>query len=72
MQNSGRADDDKQFLRWMYSTRWMGRKKRYIKEVLDWFPEEDAGDLRRRELNETDENMTALNALEGNFGKVGK
>ena len=69
VQNSGRVDDDKQFLRWMYSTRWMGRKNLYIKEVLDWFPEEDAGDLRRRELNKTNKNMTALNALEGNFGK---
>ena len=33
--------------------------------MLDWYREEDAGDLRRNELDESVENMTALNALEG-------
>ena len=51
--------------------KWMGRKSRYIGEVLDWYRGEDAGDLKRSELNELDENLTCLNALEGkNFGKV--
>ena len=29
-----------------------GRKSRYIGEVLDWYRGEDAGDLKRIELNE--------------------
>ena len=41
-----------------------GRKSRYTKEVLDWYCEEDAGDLRRNEVNELVEKRTALNALE--------
>ena len=59
-----------------------GRESRYIKEVLDWYRDEDAGDLKRSELNEQDENMTCLNALgrnsenrwknEKNVGKVRK
>ena len=28
-----------------------GRRSRYIKEVLDWYGEEDAGDLWRNALN---------------------
>ena len=28
-----------------------GRRSRHIKEVLDWYGEEDAGDLRRNTLN---------------------
>ena len=47
-----------------------GRKSRYIGEVLDWYRGEDAGDLKRSELNELVENLTCLNALEGKFGKV--
>ena len=42
-----------------------GRGGRYIKEVLDCYRDEDAGDLRRSELNELVERMTCLNALEG-------
>ena len=37
-------------------------KNRFIKEVLVWRGEEDAGDFRGNELVE---DMTALNALEG-------
>ena len=29
-----------------------GRESRYIKEVLDWYRDEDARDLRRSALNE--------------------
>ena len=47
-----------------------GRKSRYIGEVLEWYRAEDAGDLKRSELNDSVENLTRLNALEGTFGKV--
>ena len=46
-----------------------GRKSRFIGEVLDWSRGEDAGDLKRSELNELVENLTCLNALEGKFWK---
>ena len=46
-----------------------GRKSRYIKEVLDWYREEDARDLMRNVLNEVVESMTALHALKGNIWK---
>ena len=44
-----------------------GRRSRYIGEVLDWYRGEDAGDLKRNELNELVENLTCLNAHEGHF-----
>ena len=44
-------------------------RSRYIEELLDWYREEDAGDLRRGELNEVVENMTALKALERTLWK---
>ena len=37
------------FLRWVHEMD--GRESRYIKEVLDWYQDEDAGDLKRSELN---------------------
>ena len=40
-----------------------GRESRYIKEVFDWYRDEDAGDLRRSELNVLVESMTYLDAL---------
>ena len=46
-----------------------GRKSRYIGEVLDWYRGEDAGDLKRSELNELVENLTCLNAFEGEIWK---
>ena len=49
-----------------------GRKSRYIKEVLDLYREEDAGDLRRNYLNELVEKMTVLNAVKGKFWKSEK
>ena len=42
-----------------------GRKSRHIGEVLEWYRGEDAGDLKRSELNEMVENLTCLDALEG-------
>ena len=41
-----------------------GRKSRHIGEVLEWYRGEDAGDLKRSELNELVENLTCINALE--------
>ena len=38
-----------------------GRQSRYIKEVLDWHRDEDAGDLRRSELNESVGSATCPN-----------
>ena len=56
------------FLRWMYySTRWMDEWVVTSKKVLDWYREEDVGDLWRSELNELVENMTCLNAHKGIF-----
>ena len=53
VQNSGHVDDDIQIsaLDDVFYEK-DGRESRYIKEVLDWYREEDAGDLRRSELNE--------------------
>ena len=47
-----------------------GRKSRYIREVLEWYRGEDAGVLKRSELNELVENLTYLNASEGKFSKT--
>ena len=74
MQNPGHVDDGIQISALDVLFYEMdGRKSRYIKEVLDWYREEDVGDLWRSELNELVENMTCLNAHKGNFfGKVRK
>ena len=49
-----------------------GQESRNIKEVLDLYREEDAGDLRRSEFNDFVESMTCLSALERKVGKVRK
>ena len=49
-----------------------GRKSRHIGEVLEWYRGEDARDLKRSELNEMVENLTCLNALEGEIWKCGQ
>ena len=46
-----------------------GRGSRYIGEVLEWHRGEDAGDLRRGELDELVQNWTYLNALEVKISK---
>ena len=46
-----------------------GRKSRYIGEVLEWYRGEDAGDLKRSELNELVEHLTCLDALEEKIWK---
>ena len=70
VQTSGHVDDDVQISALDAFYLMDGRKSRYIGEVLEWYREEDAGDLKRRELNELVENLACLNALEGKFGKV--
>ena len=63
VQNSSHVDVDTQTsaLDVFYETD--GRESRYIKEVFDWYRDEDAGDLRRSELNVLVESMTYLDAL---------
>ena len=46
-----------------------GRESRYTREVLDWYRDEDAGDLMKSELDEPVENMISLSAHEGKNGK---
>ena len=60
VQKSGHVDDDVQISALVMD----GRKSRYIGEVLEWYRGEDAGDLKRSELNELVENLTCLKALE--------
>ena len=36
---------------------------------MDWYREDDAGDLKRSELHELVENLTCLNALEEKIWK---
>ena len=51
VQNSGHVDDDKQNSALDGFYEMDGRESRYSKEVLDWYRDEDAGDLKRSELN---------------------
>ena len=58
-------DDDVQILALDAFHEMDGRKSRYIREVLEWYRGEDAGDLKRSDLNEMVENLRCLNALSG-------
>ena len=69
VQKSGHVDDDVQISALDPFYEMDGRKSRYIGEVLEWYRGEDAGDLKRSELNELVENLTCLNALEGKIWK---
>ena len=64
VQKSGHVDDDVQISAFNAFFEMDGRKSRYIGEVLEWCRGEDAGDLKRSELNELVENLTCFNALE--------
>ena len=64
VRNSSHVDDDIQISALDVFCEMHGRKSRCIKDVLGWHREEDAGDLKRNELNESVENMTCLNAFE--------
>ena len=66
---SGHVEDDIQISALDVFYQVDRRESRQIKEVSDWFREEDAGDLRRSELNE---HMTRPNAFEGKIGKTEK
>ena len=61
VQNSGHVDDDTHISAMDAFHEVDGRESRYIKEVLDWYRDEDAGDLRR---SESVESITCLNAVE--------
>ena len=65
VQTSGHVDDDVQISALDASHEMDGRKSLYIGEVLEWYRGEDAGDLKRSELDELVEHLTCLNALEG-------
>ena len=56
VQKSGHVDDDVVISALDAFHEMDGRKSRYIGEVLDWYRGEDAGDLKRSELNELVEN----------------
>ena len=70
MQKSGHVDDDVQISALDAFYEEDGRKSRYIGEVLERHRGEDAGDLKRSELNELVENWTCLNALERKIWKI--
>ena len=70
VQTSGHVDDDVQISALEAFHEMDGRKSRYIGEVLERYRGEDAGNLKRSELNELIQNSTCLNAREGKFGKV--
>ena len=72
VQNSGHVDDDTQISALDVFYEMDGRESRYIKEVLDWYRDERATDLRRSESNESVDSMTCLNAVEEKNWKVGK
>ena len=65
VQKSGHDDGDVQTSALDAFHEMDGRQSRYIREVLDGYRREDAGDLKRSELNKLVENMTCLNALAG-------
>ena len=69
MQKSGHVDEDVQISALDAFYEMDGRKSRYIREVLEWYRREDAGDLKRSELNELVEKLTCLNALEEKIWK---
>ena len=72
VQNSGHVNDDIQISALDVFCEMDGRESRCIKEVLDWYRDEDAGDLSRSELNELVESTTSLNALEAKSEKSEK
>ena len=64
VQTSGHVDDDVQLSALDALFEIDGRKSCYNGEVLDWYRGEDAGDLKRSELNELIDNLTCLNAFQ--------
>ena len=70
VQKSGRVDDDMRITALDAFYEMDGRESNDIGEVLEWYQGEDAGDLKRSELNELVENWRHLNALEKNIWKI--
>ena len=70
VQKSSHVDDDVQISALDAFYEKDGRKSRYIGEVLERYRGEDAGDLKRSELDELVENWTCLNALERKILKI--
>ena len=70
VQNSGNVDDDIHISALDVFHEMDGRWSRHIKEVWDWYREEDVRDLKRSELTALVDNTTALHDLEGISGKV--
>ena len=69
VQTSGYVDDDVPISALDAFYEMDGRKSRYIGEVLDLYRGQDAGDLKRSELNELVEILTPLNAPRGKTWK---
>ena len=69
-QKSGHVDEDVQISALDVFNEKDGRRSRYIGEVLERYRGEDAGDLKRSELNELVENWTCLNALEREMWEI--
>ena len=72
VRNSGLVDVDIHISALDVFYKMDGRESRYIKEVLEWYREEDARDLRRSELNELVDSMTCLSAFKGERRKSWK
>ena len=73
MQTSGHVIDDKQIPALDVFHDLDGGKSRYIQEVLYWYREKDAGNLRGKAPKQLVQNMTALNAHRGRNSKtIGK
>ena len=69
-QKSGRVDDDVQNVCVGAFYEKDGRRNRYIGEVLERYRGEDAGDLKRSELDELVENRVCLNAVKKKMWKI--
>ena len=67
LQNSGHVDDYMQISALDAFYEKDGRKSRYIGEVLEWYRGEDAGDLKRSELNELVENLDMSERPRGEY-----
>ena len=59
LRGSGRVIDDIHISALDVFCEMEGREIRYIKEVLDWYRDEDAADVKKSELNEPDESMAS-------------
>ena len=70
VQKSGHVDNDVENSALDAFYEMDGRKSRYIGEVLERYRGEDAGDLKKSELNALVENWTCLNALERKIWKI--